>query len=221
MENKFGNINISKEFNVEKDPRIYEAIRLVENMLKSRPDFVSVTPVGSKYRGYATESSDIDLLVLFDSSEKTFSLGGKVKNDWVYIGEEKVIPYHLKVKDLTIEIHALNINLENIKASFQERKDGLCRVFLARYAQAIFSPSSNKKITLYRKRFKELFNHYILGNRSKKYFIQGLAEKIAKIETLSSVFKMLERIPNFDDKKRLNQVKDFWIKRLSYFLLKD
>lgn len=210
MENKFGNINIRKEFNVEKDPLVYEAIKMVEKMLKDRPDFVSVTPMGSKYRGYSKESSDIDLLALFDTSGEL-----ELKNSWITINDERVIPRHLFLKGKQIEVHHFNINMDNINENF--KKDYF--PFLARCFQGIFSVSSNKKIKEYRDKIKQIFLEKVPENE-RADFVKHIANQIANVE-LYSGSKMFERIPGFTYKKGKEKIRNFWNRRLSYFLLKD
>lgn len=146
MDKNFKNINIRKEFGVEKDPLVYEAIKMVQNMLQNRKDFVSITPVGSKYRGYSREFSDIDLLILFDSLSKI-----EIKNNWIFNKEGKIIPRHLFLKGREIEIHPFNIHLEYIKKNFKEEY----LPFLSRCLQGVFSPSNNKKIQEYRNEIKK------------------------------------------------------------------
>lgn len=204
------NINIRKEFGVEKDQLLYEAISEVNKLLKDRPDFVAITPVGSRYRGYAKESSDIDLLVLFDSR-----YGVKLKNNsQIVVNNENVIPRHIFLKGKEIEIHPFNINLDYIKNNFNE--DFL--PFLARCFQGIFSVSNSKKIAHYRKEIKKIFFDKIPENK-RKDFINKLANQIAQTEIYSGQ-KMKERKFGLDIKKQEEKIKNFWERRLNYFLYK-
>lgn len=56
---------------VEGNPniRVLELIREIEEKFKNNPAFVGIVPRGSTVHGYSTETSDLDLLILFDSSK--------------------------------------------------------------------------------------------------------------------------------------------------------
>src|SRR3989344_5864417 len=49
--------------------RALELIREIEDKFNGNPAFVGIVPRGSMVHGYSTEKSDLDILVLFDSSK--------------------------------------------------------------------------------------------------------------------------------------------------------
>lgn len=49
--------------------RALELIREIEQKFENNPAFVGTVPRGSMVHGYSTETSDLDLLILFDSSK--------------------------------------------------------------------------------------------------------------------------------------------------------
>jgi len=56
-------------------------IREIEGKLKEIPGFVAIIGEGSTFKGYSVETSDIDLLILFDSSQGRKDQSQEIKAD--------------------------------------------------------------------------------------------------------------------------------------------
>lgn len=60
-----------RDFEGKPNAEALRRLRDLERDLKNSPSFIGLVPRGSRIKGYSAEGSDIDVLILFDSSKMT------------------------------------------------------------------------------------------------------------------------------------------------------
>ncbi|MBI2035803.1 MAG: nucleotidyltransferase domain-containing protein [Candidatus Liptonbacteria bacterium] len=121
-----------------------EQLRDVEKDLKNNPAFIGIVPGGSRIKGYSIEGSDIDVLILFDSSKIDSE---KDKNDFL-------TEYSFK----GFQFLFLDVNLEKLLPDLQldPRGDGMGAV-IQRMA-ALTELVSGHQVGDYRNAIKQSYN---------------------------------------------------------------
>lgn len=172
----------------EPNQRTLEIIRELEEKFEQNPAFIGIVPRGSTVHGYSTERSDIDLLILFDSSKIT---PDKDDNSFTY-------EYHM----MGVQFFYLSINSDHVLHDIELNpdKDGVPIQTLA----ALTEITTGDKINIYRDKFNAKLNDLPAEAREKirKRVVDLLMDK-----EIYSTGKATKRI------EELNGTKDELLKR--------
>ena len=203
---------------IEGEPLTQEIteVRQVEARLDSIPEFVSIIGEGSIFKGYSVESSDVDLVLLYDS------LGLKY-NSKEYWNQRKEISQIAKStkeeiweqrkadeqRPRNITFRLADVNQDILENQFEHK----------RYDQLayLFKLSTGKKIETYRNYWFEKINS--LPEEERTHFVEKLTDILSSsdfdFEALS------ERVPLAEKKKLLEARKKLWKNRIENFLSKS
>jgi len=186
--------------NIEGEPLVQEIteIRQIEAKLDNIPEFISVVGEGSIFKGYSVEVSDIDLVLLYDSSglkynsdkywEQRKELFESAKNVKEEIWEQRK---EKKQRPRNITFRLIDVNQDVLEDQFKYKH----------YDQLVylFKLSTGKKIEDYRSYWFEKINN--LPEQERVNIIGKLTEILSSsdfdLETLS------ERVPTIEKEKLL------------------
>lgn len=162
------------------------AIRKAEGELSKHPEFVGLALRGSAARGYAREDSDIDVVILYDSSRnenrksrKNADDNNRVKERFRSLAEEIYVKTHHRVNPRFQDINPKTL-MPNERSDPDYYK--LADIFLL---------VTGKKIDGYRKHWSNYFNE--LKKTEQKPKINAIVHALAD-EDVRGYDKMVERI---------------------------
>lgn len=203
---------------IDGEPRIQELteVRQIEAKFDDFPEFVSVVGEGSIFKGYSVETSDIDLVLLYDSSDRKYNsdeyweqrrelseTAKKIKEEiWEQRKEEKQRP-----RNITFRL--IDVNQDILENQFKRK----------RYDQLAYllKLSTGKKIESYRSYWIKKINS--LPEDEKVQVVEKLTEILNSSdfdpETLS------DRVPTLEKENLFKARRNLWKKRIENFLTKS
>ena len=194
----------------------FAEIRQIETRLENIPEFVSVIGEGSIFKGYSVETSDVDLVLLYDSSGRKYNsdeyweqrkeISENAKNVKEEIWEEKK---EKEQRPRNITFRLIDVNQHILENQFEHKH----------YDQLVylFKLSTGKKIENYRKHWFEKLND--LPEKERERVVGKLTEILSSsdfdLETLSG------RVPAIEKGKLLEVRRNLWKNRIENFLTKS
>lgn len=156
-------------------------IREIDEKFKDNPAFVGVVPKGSVVHGYSNEKSDVDMLILYDSSK-----GGIVDG----------IRNKFALEFIDKNIHAMysDVNPEDILRNFDHSNSDWIARLLADMTQMV----TGDKIDFYRNLFAKKLNEIPSENQEK---IKSRVLKLLMDKEKYSMEKATKRVPELEGKK--------------------
>jgi len=166
----------ARDFSGERSHELSEVIREAENKFSEFSSFIGIAPYGSRTKGYSTEGSDFDLLVLMDP-------------------EEKDTPDLLSALDsFTVEKQK-----EGKKISFQQERmypeyleEGIPELGLRVYEPGEFFQGYYRYYTWFN---LVTLSHIVTGDRKQKYR-ENVRGQMAKLDDVSRG-NVLQNLVNF------------------------
>lgn len=165
----------------EPNTRALDLVHELEEKFKANPAFVGIAPKGSQFHGYNENYSDVDVIILFDSSKIQQESDNNSFTTGYALDKDK--PVHFFYRD---------VNLENILHSLDSDPDFVTIAILTQMV-------TGKEINFYRdqisSKFKELSSDNL--NKIKKRVVDYLIEKESY-----EINKAVHRIPDLESKEK-------------------
>lgn len=189
-------ISLEKKLYVPRDiggepvPEVFEVVRQLEEKLQKYPRFVGIALLGSSVGGYGTESSDIDLRILYDPRylEREKNMSETLWNVVVAVCRERE-----KENKKHISPELVSLDPERDMNSFKQwGSDDMARA-VANTARVM----SGEKIGDYRKRYREVL-HTLSSSSQQKIIEEAL--KILSDEDLSRLHTRAWRTAELEKK---------------------
>lgn len=164
--------------NVEGEPNLHamSSIRKIEKKLKSIPQFISLLPEGSMFKGYSVNKSDLDLTILFDSGgiKPTSREYVEMRNSIFSVAQEAKLELWEEMDSLGLfktnfDFVCIDINTESLETNILRKS--------FKEVSSIFKMCSGLEISSYRKFwFSKILS---LPDQEIDSFISTLVETLA------------------------------------------
>lgn len=202
---------VGRNIDGEKDKSLFEVARKAESKLKVFPEFIAVSPFGSRVKGYADSSSDYDYWVYVDVEKE------KKENGKEFLANLDTITKEYATLGIEVNFHIQGINMEDVfhgLAYGAEYLDPQAVGVIANLTRITTGVTIND----YRKKVK----HYLGLHSWTKEEIEELIRRVVSfLEKEDSVQneKISQRVYDFDPEKYSQNRKSLWENRVEVYSL--
>ena len=193
----------------------FAEVRQIEARLDNVSEFVSIISEGSISKGYSVESSDIDLVLLYDSvglkynseeywnqRKEIFEIAQNAKEE---IWEQRKAELQ-RPRNITFRL--VDVNQDILENQFKHRRYDQLAYF--------FKLSTGKKIESYRTYWFKKINN--LPQEKRTQLVEKLTDTLSSSDIDSDT--LTGRVPGTEKEKLLVARKNLWKNRIENFLTK-
>lgn len=102
-------LHIPRDKEGEPNPEVFEVARTLEKKLAEYPFFIGLAPYGSRMKGYSSESSDVDIVIFYDSSKTPEEDWQEVFDDFKQNADQTAAPLAAKAEqEINFNYHDLS-----------------------------------------------------------------------------------------------------------------